>query len=48
MPQNLRVNRANGKPFPVFIPLCPGSAFDRAVFVKQSQLLLHKNEIDHD
>ena len=48
MPQNLRVNRANGKPSPVFIPLCAGSAFDRAVFVKQSQLLLYKNEIDHD
>ena len=48
MPQNWRVNRANGKPSPVFIPLCPGSAFDRAVFIKQSQLLLYKNETDHD
>ena len=51
MPQNLRVNRANGKPSPLFIPLCPGSAFDRAVFVKQSLLLLYKKsktETDHD
>ena len=48
MPQNLRVNRANGKPSPVFLPLCPGSAFDRALFVDQSQLLLYKNEMDHD
>ena len=48
MPQNLRANRANGKPSPVFILLCPDFAFDRAVFVKQSQLLLYKNEIDHD
>ena len=48
MPQNLRVNRANGKPSPVFLPLCPGSAFDRALFVDQSQLLLYINEMDHD